>query len=175
MKNEQLDHTTHKASAYKYPICVLAHNIDVTRNIGGLFRMADALGVEAIYLTGSSFTPDNPKVKKSSRSTIKYVPYEYQADPLPLLERLKAEGYTLISLEISTASGELGALSLSATDKVCLILGSENEGVSQPLLDASDITVHIPMLGVNSSMNVVTASAIACYAIAKQLERVEHD
>ncbi|CAA6802399.1 MAG: tRNA (Guanosine(18)-2'-O)-methyltransferase [uncultured Thiotrichaceae bacterium] len=169
-KNQQLEHHMHQENEDKFPLTFLAHNIDVTRNIGGLFRIADALGVEKIYLTGSSFTPENPKVKKSSRSTIKYVSFEYAEGPLPIIAHLQKEGYTIVSLEITSKSIPLSALCLDKAENVCLILGSENEGVSQVLLDASDITVHIPMSGVNSSMNVVTACAIASYEITKQLE-----
>lgn len=169
-KNQQLEHDMHQESEDKFSLTFLAHNIDVTRNIGGLFRIADALGVEKIYLTGSSFTPENPKVKKSSRSTIKYVPFEYAASPFPIITRLQEDGYTIVSLEITSESIALNELCLNKVEKVCLILGSENEGVSQVLLDSSDMTVHIPMFGVNSSMNVATACAIASYEITKQLE-----
>lgn len=169
LKNQQLEHRMHQASESKFSLVFLAHNMDVTRNIGGLFRVADALGAKKIYLTGRSFTPDNPKVKKSSRSTIKYVPFEYVEAPFSVISRLKQQGYTVISLEITQESLALDKLRLSENDKVCLIVGSENAGVSQALLECSDITVHIPMFGVNSSMNVATACAIAGYEITKQL------
>lgn len=169
VKNEQLEHDMHQESDAKFALCFLAHNVTVTRNIGGLFRLADALGVEKIYLSGSSFTPENIKVKKSSRSTIHYVPYEYAEDPLTIISCMKQEGYKVVSLEITNNSIALEELRLKASEKVCLVLGAENEGVSQALLDCSDITVHIPMYGVNSSMNVVTASAIVSHAITRQL------
>ena len=54
-------------------------------------------------------------------------------------------------------------------DRVCLVVGAENTGVCQALLDASDATVHIPMRGHNSSMNVANACAIATYEIARRL------
>lgn len=173
-KNRQLEHAMHQEHKDKFPLVFLAHNIDVTRNIGGLFRIADALGVEKIYLTGSSFTPDNPKVKKSSRSTIKYVPFDYVRDPLSVIARLQDDGFTIISLEITSESVPLHQLNLQNGQKICLVLGAENEGVSQALLDVSDMTVHIPMFGVNSSMNVATACAIASYEITKQLESSSH-
>ena len=54
------------------------------------------------------------------------------------------------------------------TDKICLIVGSENAGVSQDLLNISDYTIHIPMFGQNSSMNVATACAIAVFELARK-------
>ena len=168
MKNIQLDHGQHHALSKKYPVCFLAHNIDVPMNIGSLFRIADAFGIEKIYLSGSSPVPPNDKIKKTSRSTEKYVPFSYEENPINLVKRLKSAGYVIISLEITSLSMDIRKLSTSSYEKVCLILGSENMGVSQELLDASDKTIHIPMLGKNSSMNLAAACSIATFEIIRR-------
>lgn len=170
MANRQLVHADHKTSALQYPLCFLAHDIDVPMNIGSFFRIADALGVEKIYLTGRSVTPPNPKIRKISRSAEKYVPYAYASDPLAVVETLRAAGYTIISLEITSTSISVDTLEVGNNEKICLILGSENEGISQALLDQSDVTVHIPMMGINSSMNVANACSIAAYDIIRRLK-----
>ena len=161
----QLGHQHHKQSSKKHPLVFLAHDIEVPMNIGSLFRTADALGVEKIYLSGSSPQPPNNKIRKMSRSTEKYVSFSYEEDPVPLIQRLKNEGYTIISLEITSSSTDIRELPVAMGEKICLILGSENVGVSQELLDISDTSVHIPMLGHCSSMNVVMACSIASFEI----------
>jgi len=165
--NKQLGHEHHKTRKIKHPICFLAHDINLPGNIGSLFRIADALGVEKIYLTGTSPVPPNDKIKRTSRSTEKYVPYSCEQDPLELVARLKSKGYKIVCLENTTSSIDLNKLVISDNDKICLILGSENLGVTQDLLDASDMAIHIPMLGHNSSMNVVIACSIATFEIAR--------
>ncbi|HED15490.1 MAG TPA: TrmH family RNA methyltransferase [Gammaproteobacteria bacterium] len=167
MTNKQLNHKHHQSSHTKYPVCLLAHNIDLPGNVGSLFRIADALGVERIFLSGTSPVPPNDKIKRTSRSTEKYVPYDYEEKPLELIKRLKSAGYTIISLEITSSSMDIRDLSLSRNEKTCLILGSESEGVCQSLLDVSDKTIHIPMQGKNSSMNIVTACTIAVFDITR--------
>jgi len=169
MKNTQLDHRQHPPSTTKYSLCFLAHNIEDPMNIGSLFRIADALGVEKIFLSGSSLTPPNSKIKKTSRSTEKYVSFSREENIFALVKRLKSEGYKIISLELTSASIDIKDLSISAGEKICLILGSESSGVCQELLDVSDKTIHIPMLGKNSSMNIATACAIATYEITNKL------
>lgn len=169
MPNTQLPHTAHTPAQIKYPITLLAHNIESTRNIGSLFRIADALGLEKLYLTGTSPTPPNRKLKKTSRSTEKYVSYQYASDPVKVIEQLKLDGYTIVSLEITSTSTDLRDFKVAQDQPICLILGSENSGVPQALLDGSDISVHIPMLGTNSSMNVANACAIATYEIIGRL------
>jgi len=169
MENIQLDHSAHKASAKKYSISLLVHDMIVPMNMGSLFRIADALGVEKIYLTGDSLTPPNSKINKTSRSTEKYVPFVYEKDPVSVLQRLKRSGYKILSLEITTTSMPIEKFDAYPDDKICLILGSESSGVSQQLLNESDACVHIPMLGYNSSMNVATACAIAVYELTRKL------
>lgn len=168
MENIQSNHNHHHAKNSTVPVCFLAHNIQTPMNIGSLFRIADALGVEKIYLSGNSPVPPDSKIRKTSRATENCVAYSYEENPLDIVKRLSLEGYTIISLEITSSSIDLNALSLSSDEKICLILGSERSGVCQELLDVSNITIHIPMMGINSSMNVASACSIATYEITKR-------
>jgi len=168
MKNLQLDHNSHRITGIKYPLCLLAHDLSSPENIGSLFRIADALGLEKIWLSGSSPVPPNPKIKKASRSTEKHVSFEYHDNPLKIINALIKKGYKIISLEITSSSIDIRDLTIYADEKACLIIGSEKEGIEQRLLNLSDNTIHIPMMGKNSSMNVATAAAIACWEILRK-------
>ncbi len=168
IKNTQLNHGHHQTKTAKYSLCILADNINVPMNIGSLFRIADALGVEHIFLSGTSLVPPNKKITKTSRSTEKYVAFSYDPDPVEVVMKLREQGYTIISLELSSCSIDVKDLNVTKDEKICLIVGSENRGVSQALLDISDKTVHITMMGRNSSMNVATAAAIAVYEITRK-------
>ncbi len=165
----QLTHQDHQAGRQQFPLVLLVHDVEVPLNIGSLFRLADALGLEKIWLTGSSPVPPNPKIRRTSRATEQYVAFAYAPAPLPVVQQYRAAGYTIASLEITSTSCELAHLPLAPNAKLCLILGAENTGVCQELLDASDVAVHIPMQGHNSSMNVTHACAIACYHITQRM------
>lgn len=167
MDNVQSDHTHHRSTRPSYSVCFVAHDVTTPTNIGSLFRIADAFGIERIYLCGASPVPPNAKIRKTARHADVVVPFVYESDPLALVERLRGAGYRIISLEITSSSLDLRQVSLAANDKVCLVLGSEKAGVSQALLDASDMAVHIPMVGRNSSMNIATACAVATFALVK--------
>lgn len=168
MSNIQLEHNQLHTQEQKFPICFLAHDMESPANIGSLFRLADALGVEKLYLSGNTPIPPNQKIKKAARSTEKHVPYDVVDNPVNLVTQLKFAGYKIISLEITTSSTDIRRLSVNGNEKICLVLGSENTGVPQELLDLSDDTIHIPMLGKNSSMNVATACAIATFEIIRR-------
>lgn len=169
MPNIQLDHRAHQPTPARHALCLLAHDVQRPANVGGLFRLADALGVERIYLTGRSSTPAHPKARKAARTTEQRVPFVQADDPLPVVAALKRAGYRIVSLEISSASIDLARLPVAPGDRICLVLGNESAGICQPLLDASDATVHIPMRGHNSSMNVAAACAIAAFEIGNRL------
>ena len=138
-------------------------------NVGGLFRIADALGVEHLYLAGASARPPNAKLRRASRSTEKWVPHSWTADGVALARELKGSGCLLLSLELTSSSTDIRELSWDGEQPLCLIVGSENTGVAQALLDLSDHTLHIPMLGHNSSMNVATACGIAVFELTRGL------
>ena len=171
--NAQLTHADYKPSDKKFPLCIIANDINSPLNIGSLFRLCDALGIERLYLCGDTAIPPNTKISKTSRSTEKTVDYEYHADAEKLVSTLKIAGALVIALEITSASIAINSEKFKASIKnnkdICLILGSENSGVSNDLLALSDITTHIPMFGKNSSMNVISAASIACFEISKNL------
>ena len=173
-KNIQLSHPQITFKKKQLPLCVLADGLMLARNIGSLFRLSDAFGVEHIYLNRIPESLSDLKIRKAARSTQKTVSYRYVESEKELIKELKQTGYTLISLEITTESHNLRDFCTSHTNnenlhKICLIIGSEDKGICQTLLDISDYTVHIPMQGQNTSMNVVTASSIALYELSNLL------
>ena len=146
-------------------------NFQVPANVGSIFRLADALGVDKLYLTGSTPVPPNRNIKKTSRSTEKFVSFEYVSDPLVAIAKLKQLSYQIVALEITDSSQPLAEVEFGQTEKIAVILGAESSGVSQALLDVSDYHVHIPMQGQNSSMNVAVACGIAVYQLIQAMRR----
>ncbi|BFI96785.1 MAG: hypothetical protein RSP_22950 [Rhodanobacter sp.] len=169
MSNTQLDHRAHRASPAGHALCLLLYNVQRPANVGNLFRVAEALGIEKVFLTGRTCPLAHPKARKAARTTEQRVPFVQADDPMAVMAMLKQAGYRIVSLEISSASIDLDRLPVAPGERICLVVGNESAGVCQALLDASDATVHIPMRGENSSMNVASACAIAAYVITARL------
>ena len=169
MKNLQLDHSAHRASLAPLPLRLVVHDLELAANVGTLFRIADALGVERLHLSGRTPCPPDARLRRAARSTEAHVAWEHGADPLATIAVLKAGGWRIVSLELTTCSVDVRAFAVAPGDRVCLVVGAEGSGVAQELLDVSDATVHIPMRGHNSSMNVASACAIALFEIARHL------
>jgi tRNA G18 (ribose-2'-O)-methylase SpoU len=164
----QLTHYTTNFKQQTFPITLVCDNVINAPNIGSLFRMADAFGVEKLILCGEHISFGR-KMVKTSRATEKVVNYQINASALVVVENLKKQGYQIISLEITDASKPIHTFKFSTEKPIALIIGDENFGVSEAILNNSDAIIHIDMFGQNSSMNVVQATNIALYEMTKQL------
>lgn len=164
----QLNHYNTSFKKQKFPITIICENISNAPNIGSLFRTADAFGVEKIYFCGEYISLGR-RMTKTSRATEKVVDYEIKPKALDIVKQLKTEGYLIIALEITSESKSLQNEIFTTQQPIAIVIGDENFGVSEAILQCSDTINHINMYGQNSSMNVVQATTIALYEITKQL------
>jgi len=147
---------------------LVCDNVNNAPNLGSLFRISDAFGVEKLILCGTSI-PLGRRMTKTSRATEKTVNFEIQENPIDVILALKVKGFRIISLEITNNSFPIHLVKFSNKNPIALIVGDENFGVSKELLHLSDEIIHIDMFGQNSSMNVVQAVNISLYEITKQI------
>jgi len=164
----QLNHYTSKFTKQRFPIILISDNVSHAANLGSLFRTADAFGVEHLILGGSRIDQGR-KFTKTSRATEQSVSFEQLETLLEKIHELKAQSYTLIALEITDNSIPVSELKLEKNSKIAFVIGDENHGVSDSVLEECDAVVHIEMYGQNSSMNVVQATSIALYEFTKKL------
>lgn len=152
---------------------MVCDNVTNAPNIGSLFRIADAFGIEKLIFCGSDI-PFGRKMTKTSRATEKVVKYEICENILNVIASLKKENYSIISLEITDTSKALHSYQFKKDKPLALVIGDENFGVSEDILKLSDAVIHIDMFGQNSSMNVVQAANICLYEMTKQLVKTSN-
>ena len=167
--NQQLEHQQSSSENTTFPLSIIANDINIAGNVGSLFRVADALGVEKLYLTGTTQTPPKYKIRKAARSTENHIPYAYHESAVKVIEQLKAKNYTIVALEITPNSKNIRQFIPAKNERISLIIGSENFGIDSNLLALSDHHINIPMFGKNSSMNVITSCAIAVHELIQHL------
>jgi len=165
----QLNHYNSTFKKQKFPITLICDNVNNAANIGSLLRISDALGVEELIFCGENLQLSK-RMKKTSRSTEKYVSHKVESDILQVVTSLKAKRYFIIALEITDSSTSLDDFTLNTNQPIALIIGNENIGVSEDILKLADEIVHIKMFGENTSMNVVQATSITLYELIKQLQ-----
>lgn len=162
----QLNHDQKRFSEKKFPITLICDRIYFQDNIGSIFRISEAFGVEKIVFIGENLPLNPRKINRTSRSTHLTIPYEVIDNEDKIINLLS--DYEVIALEITSNSQVIQALKI-ANKKIALIIGNEISGISDKLLEISNQTVHIEMFGKNSSMNVVQATGIALFEITKKL------
>ncbi|QLE03029.1 TrmH family RNA methyltransferase [Galbibacter sp. BG1] len=164
----QLDHHTSNFKIRKFPITLVCDNITSAANIGSIFRLADAFGVEKIIFSGTEPTFSR-RTEKTARATHKIIPFEFIEDSISTVLDLKKNGHLILALEITTNSIPIQHLKITGEQPIVLILGNENFGVSQNFIEIADSICHIEMFGNNSSMNIAQATGICLYELTKYL------
>lgn len=149
------------------PIYFILESVYDTYNIGGLFRLADALAIEKMYLCGEMEIPPNHRIHKASIGTYKVVPWEYKNTAAEAIAELRAKGekgegkVQVIAVEQDMKSVPYTEITYSAP--VALVLGNETFGVKKETLELCDAIAEIPMWGINKSLNVIVSAAIVSY------------
>ncbi|OGG06785.1 hypothetical protein A2872_00955 [Candidatus Gottesmanbacteria bacterium RIFCSPHIGHO2_01_FULL_42_12] len=164
-------------SIIRNPLVFILHNIRSLQNVGLFFRLADALLVEKIYLTGYTgyprledddrseriITHAENEINKTAIKLVPYVPWE-RSETIPELP-----GYQMIGVEQTDKSLDY---SLPTTDyrfPLALIFGHERTGVEEDILKKCDFVIHIPMLGMGNSHNVAMSGAIIANHILQKV------
>ena len=164
----QHTHTTTNFSVKKFPIVLICDGVQSPSNIGSLFRICDALGISEIIFCDAIINIKSSRLQKTARSTQRKIIYSESESIKTSLEHLKNKGYKIVALEITDSSIAIENFSLPLNQKVALVIGNEQKGISKEVLQNDPTTVHIEMYGENSSMNVVQAATIALHSIVNK-------
>lgn len=162
----QETHAHYTPAQQSKDIVLLCDHIVSPANQGALFRLADAFGVKELIFLGAAPDNSSSRLKKTARSTQDHIPFSSTQDGTQAIQAHINQGYYCVALEIAQSSAPIASLELSS-NKILLIIGNEQAGVSQQLLDQVQSINHIPMYGRNSSMNVAQATAIALYQLSQ--------
>ncbi len=137
-------------------------------NVGGVFRCAAAMGVDAVILSPRCADPLYRRAVKVSMGAVFAIPYARMSDWRAGLAELRGAGFRLLALTPDQSAAALGGAAMG--DRVALLLGTEGDGLSSRWLGEADEVVCIRMSpeavasGVDS-LNVVGAAAIACHIL----------
>ena len=167
----QLTHENTHFKKKKFPITLVCDHIYFQQNIGSLFRIGEAFGIEKIIFIGKDIPLTPRKINKTSRNTHLHVPYTLIEETDTAIDYLLENKYEIIALEIAETSIAINEVKVHNNQKIALLIGSEIAGVSEPLLSIANQITHITMYGNNSSMNVVQATSIALYEITNRLNQ----
>ena len=144
-------------------IYFILDNVLDTYNVGGIFRLADGLGVKKIYLCGETETPPNHRIKKASINTTEWVDWEYKETAKAAIDNLRS---TIDNLTVVAIEQDKRSVAYTEVDyqlPIAFVVGHESSGVVKETLKACDVIAEIPMQGVNRSLNVIISLGIVTF------------
>ena len=154
----------------KENIILILPDIRSALNVGAIFRTADAVGINKIYLAGYTPTPEDKfgriqkDIAKSALGAEKTVLWEYKKTLIPLISKFKKEGYFVIAIEQAKNSVDYKNIKIKK-EKIVFIVGTEVSGLPENILKKCDAIAEIPMKGEKESLNVSVATGIALFRI----------
>lgn len=157
-----------RAAIKRNPVYIILDNVLDTYNIGSVFRLADAVAAQKVFLCGDTETPPNSRIKKASINTTEWVPWEHTESATHAIEKLRKDvpGIKVYSVEQNEESVPYDRVEYQFP--VAIIVGHETHGVSQEAMAASDAIVEMPMWGINISLNVMVSLGIMLYKVMEQ-------
>ena len=142
-------------------IAVIDGVVDTT-NIGAIFRSAAALGIDAVLLTPFSCDPLNRRAVRVSMGSVFLLPWTWLEAPISSLRTL---GFRTVAMALSDNSVPIDHPSLKDEPRLAIVLGTEGDGLSTQVIEATDYVVRIPMWHEVDSLNVAAASAVAFWEL----------
>lgn len=140
-------------------------NLSEAANIGGLFRSAAALGVDAVIASPSCCDLLHRRVVRFSMGTVFLVPWAVAPADIPLTDFLHNQGFRTVAMALTDNSRSLEDPEIRAEERLAIILGAEGPGLKPETIAGCDYTVKIPMAHGVDSLNVAAAGAIAFYTL----------
>lgn len=144
---------------------IIAAGLQLPVNMGSLLRLADAVGTSQVIFAGTKSSPAMLiGLRRTASNCDTLVDWKF----CPLDEFIQhAESFQpLIAIELTSESHSLFEVELP--NQCAFVIGSERYGIPDALLAHCQQAVHIPMYGVNGSMNVTHALAIALFEWRRQ-------
>ncbi|TQC51547.1 23S rRNA (guanosine(2251)-2'-O)-methyltransferase RlmB [Mycoplasmopsis mucosicanis] len=135
-------------------------------NLGAIIRSANALGITHLILTkdrSANITSTVLKVSSGGFVGLKIIKVN---NLVATIKKLKKNGYWVYASALNQNAQHFDSITYNKPS--ILIVGNEANGISQPVLNESDVLVYIPQKGSVQSMNVSVASALLMYQLTKE-------
>ncbi len=156
--------TLNELSLSKKPLVVIVEAVEKPGNLGAIMRTVDAVGADALIVCDQKTDIYNPNVIRASTGVVFNLPV-VAASAQETLDFLRARKIKVCATLVE-AKQDYTQADLSGA--VAIVLGTEDQGLSDFWAKTADIKVNIPMRGVADSLNVSASAAIILYESLRQ-------
>jgi tRNA G18 (ribose-2'-O)-methylase SpoU len=153
----------------RLPVIVLLDNVRSAHNVGLVFRLADCVNVQELWLGGITPWPGvsehaTNRIRKTGvGGSLDVLPWRRMDDPAPEVRRRKESGWRIVALE--QGEGSVPWREADYTLPLLLAFGHEREGLRDDVLDLADQIAELPVRGITNSLNVALCASAVLYEV----------
>lgn len=157
----------------RHDVYIIVEDVLDTYNVGAIFRVADAVAAQKVYLCGRTLTPPNAKIKHASVNTWQWVSWEYQPTAAAAIADVRSmvPGVHVVAIEQDEQSVPYDRQQYALP--IALIVGNETRGVSHETRALADQIIELPMYGVNASINVIAALSVVAFRVISNTIKID--
>ncbi|WP_026954878.1 23S rRNA (guanosine(2251)-2'-O)-methyltransferase RlmB [Algoriphagus vanfongensis] len=149
----------------KSPLILILDHITDVRNFGAIARTAECAGVDAIVIPEKGSAQINSDAIKTSAGALNFLPVVRVKNLFYTCRDIQKMGLTLVAI---TEKTEKSMYEADFGNPVAMVMGSEEDGISQEIMGIVDDKVKIPMSGNIESLNVSVSAGVAIYEAIRQ-------
>lgn len=146
------------------PFLLVLDRVTDVRNFGAISRTAECAGVDGIVMEEKGNAPITSDAMKTSAGALNHLAICREKDLKKTMRYLRESGIRIVAC---TEKASHSIYEVQLAGPIALIMGSEEDGVSDVFLREADELVRIPMRGKIGSLNVSVAAGIAMYEVVR--------
>ena len=147
------------------PFILMLDRVTDVRNFGAIARTAYAAGVDAIVIPNRGSALINGDAMKTSAGALSLINVCRVENMKDAIDFLKASGLRMVGF---TEKAKESLWNADLTGPLCVVLGSEEDGISPAYIPRLDGLLMIPMPGDIDSLNVSVATGVVCFEVVRQ-------
>ncbi len=147
------------------PFLLILDRVTDVRNFGAIARTAECAGVDGIVIGEKGNAPITGDAMKTSAGALNHLSICREKDLKKTMKFLRENGIRIIAC---TEKASQSIYDIELTGPIAMIMGSEEDGISDTLLQDADELVKIPMKGKIASLNVSVATGVAIYEVVRE-------
>ncbi|MBE5760162.1 MAG: 23S rRNA (guanosine(2251)-2'-O)-methyltransferase RlmB [Clostridiales bacterium] len=146
------------------PFIIACDGITDPHNLGAIVRSAEVFGAHGVVIPKNRSASMNGAAVKAACGAEEYIPVAKVGNLAQALDELKERGVFLACADMDGVRAD----KLDLSGAICLVIGSEGEGVSKLVREKCDHIVRIDVLGKIDSLNASCAAAVLMYEKRRQ-------
>lgn len=146
------------------PFVIVLDNIVDPHNLGAIIRTANLAGAHGVIIPKRRAVGLTAVVAKTSAGAIEHTPIAKVSNLARTIQDLQKEGLWSVCADMEGQA----MYDINLKGPICVVVGSEGEGVSRIVKEKCDFTATIPMKGDINSLNASVAAGVLMYEIVRQ-------